>query len=105
MQTSMTNMTLRKVDREDGAFRPLLKPNGIKERIDLFFETIYNKDKGASRMEQEKKLYACETRDCRFLFESEEEPERCTECGKKNIRLANVKEQAEYEKRKKEFNL
>ena len=56
-------------------------------------------------MEQEKKLYACETRDCRFLFESEEEPERCTECGKKNIRLANVKEQAEYEKRKKEFNL
>ena len=39
-------MTLRKVDREDGAFRPLLKPNGIKERIDLFFETIYNKDKG-----------------------------------------------------------
>ena len=25
MQTSMTNMTLRKVDGEDGVFRPLLK--------------------------------------------------------------------------------
>lgn len=53
----------------------------------------------------EKVLYACETRDCRFLFESDEEPERCPDCGKKKIRLANVKEQAEYEKRKKEFNL
>ena len=56
-------------------------------------------------MEQEKKLYAFETRDCRFLFESKDVPERCPDCGKKKIRLANIKERVEYEKRKKEFNL
>lgn len=50
-------------------------------------------------------LYACETKDCRFLFESEEEPERCPECGKKNIRLANECEIQEYERRKKEFHI
>ena len=52
-----------------------------------------------------KVLYACETKDCRFLFECEEEPERCTECGKKNIRLANEREIQEYERRKKEFHI
>ena len=52
-----------------------------------------------------KVLYACETKDCRFLFESEGEPERCPDCGKKNIRLANAKEKAEYEQRKKEFHI
>ena len=52
-------------------------------------------------MEKEKTLYACETRICRFLFESEEEPERCPDCGKKNIRLANEREIQEYERRKK----
>ena len=54
-------------------------------------------------MEKEKKLYSCETKDCRFLFESEVEPERCPDCGKKKIRLANAREIAEFEKRKKEF--
>ena len=56
-------------------------------------------------MEKEKTLYACETKDCRFLFECEEEPERCTECGKKNIRLANEREIQEYERRKKDFHI
>ena len=56
-------------------------------------------------MEQEKILYACETKDCRFLFESEKEPERCPDCGKTKVRLANSREIAEYEKRKKEFNI
>ena len=51
-----------------------------------------------------KTLYACEIRDCRFLFESEKEPERCPDCGKKKIRLANEREKAEFEQRKKEFN-
>ena len=55
-------------------------------------------------MEQEKILYACETKDCRFLFESEKEPERCPDCGKKKIRLANSQEIEEYQKREKEFN-
>ena len=50
-------------------------------------------------------LYACETKDCRFLFESEVEPERCPDCGKKKIRLANAREIAEYEQRKKEFHI
>ena len=56
-------------------------------------------------MEQEKILYACETKDCRFLFESEAEPERCPDCGKTSIRLANEREKAEFEQRKKEFNI
>ena len=56
-------------------------------------------------MEKEKTLYACETKDCRFLFECEEEPERCPDCGKKNIHPANAKEKAEYEQRKKEFHI
>ena len=56
-------------------------------------------------MEKEKTLYACETKDRRFLFECEEEPERCTECGKKNIRLANEREIQECERRKKEFHI
>ena len=53
----------------------------------------------------EKKLYSCETKDCRFLFESEVEPERCPDCGKTSIRLANEREKAEFEQRKKEFNI
>ena len=56
-------------------------------------------------MEQEKKLYACETRDCRFLFESKDELERCPDCGKTNVRLANAREIQEFERRKKEFNI
>lgn len=56
-------------------------------------------------MEKEKKLYSCETKDCRFLFESEKEPERCPDCGKTSIRLANEREKAEFEHRKKEFNI
>ena len=56
-------------------------------------------------MKQEKKVYACETRDCRFLFESEKEPERCPDCGKTKVRLATEREIQEYERRKKEFNL
>ena len=56
-------------------------------------------------MEKEKTLYACEMRVCRFLFECEEKPERCPDCGKKNIRPANAKEKAEYEQRKKEFHI
>lgn len=54
-------------------------------------------------MENQKKLYACETKDCRFLFESEAVPERCPDCGKKTVRLANSREIAEYEMYKKEF--
>ena len=56
-------------------------------------------------MEKEKKIYSCETKDCRFLFESEVEPERCPDCGKKKIRFANAREIAEYEQRKKEFHI
>ena len=48
------------------------------------------KKQGKDKMEKEKKLYRCETKDCRFLFESEVELERCPDCGKKKIRLANV---------------
>ena len=54
-------------------------------------------------MVTEKKLYSCETKDCRFLFESKDKPERCPDCGKQKIRLANSQELAEYERRKKEF--
>lgn len=56
-------------------------------------------------MKQEKILYACETKDCRFLFESEQQPERCPDCWKTKIRLVNEREIAEYEKRKKEFSI
>ena len=63
------------------------------------------KNNGSAKMEKEKKLYSCETRDCRFLFECEVEPERCPDCGKKKIRLANAREISEYEKRKKEFSI
>ena len=63
------------------------------------------KNNGSAKMKKEKKLYSCETRDCMFLFESEVEPERCPDCGKKKIRLANAREIAEYEKRKKEFHI
>ena len=37
------------------------------------------------------------------MFESEQEPERCPDCGKTKVRLANALEITEYEKRKKEF--
>lgn len=56
-------------------------------------------------MENQKALYACETKGCRFLFESESLPKCCPDCGKKNIRLANSREISEYEQRKMEFLL
>lgn len=51
-------------------------------------------------MEQEIKLYVCEAKGCRFIFESESMPERCPDCGKKKLRLANSREITEYEQRK-----
>ena len=56
-------------------------------------------------MEQEKIIYICETKNCQFLFESKQELERCPDCGKTKICFANAYEIAEYEQRKKEFNI
>ena len=58
----------------------------------------------SDKVKKENKLYCCETKDCRFLFESDKIPECCPDCGKKRIRLANSQEIVEYVQRKKEFN-
>lgn len=42
-------------------------------------------------------IYACDA--CRFLFERTNEPERCPDCGKFNIRPAVEEEIKEYENR------
>ena len=47
-------------------------------------------------------IYACNK--CRFLFESEKEPERCPDCGKFEIREATDEEIAEFEARQHEYS-
>lgn len=39
-------------------------------------------------------IYSC--KDCYYLFESSDKPERCPDCGKKNIAYANAEEIEEY---------
>ena len=42
-------------------------------------------------------IYACEA--CRFLFVKFDEEERCPDCGKMSVRLANEDEIKEYNNR------
>lgn len=44
-------------------------------------------------------IYACETKNCYFLFEGKKPPDRCPECGGTAIRAATEQEQAEYKQR------
>lgn len=39
-------------------------------------------------------IYACD--ECMFLFDADEVPERCPDCGKLNIRIANDDEMIEF---------
>ena len=45
-------------------------------------------------------LYTCEQ--CLFLFESEEKPEQCPDCGKFSVREATRAEQEEFLRRAEE---
>ena len=44
----------------------------------------------------------CACDHCYYLFESEELPEQCPDCGKREVRPANEQEQAEYLERKQQ---
>ncbi len=45
---------------------------------------------------QETAVYACDHRDCWFIFESREVPKRCPDCGKPSVRPATAEETAWY---------
>lgn len=46
-------------------------------------------------------IYACDH--CLYLFETEEEPDRCPDCGKTNIRPATELEEQEFHRYQAEF--
>ena len=46
-----------------------------------------------------KMIYIC--RECKFLFESNEEVDRCPDCGKMAVQEADEKEKTEYYERKR----
>lgn len=42
-------------------------------------------------------IFVCERTGCHFVFESEEEPERCPECGGQKLHIANLEEEQQYQ--------
>lgn len=48
-----------------------------------------------------KEIYVCDS--CHYLFEADEDIDRCPDCGKRNIRPANEQEREEYRKLRLEF--